>query len=129
MKNITQIITVTLFALNLSFAGCGSCSVPKKTAIIPSSQDLVADVGENGAVSGLVRTSCGMCNFGMKNQKSCSLAIQIGENSYDVEGTIMSEHGDSHAKDGMCNAVRVANVVGTIKNNVFLAEEFELRDN
>ena len=129
MKNITQIITVTLFALNLSFAGCGSCSVPKKTAIIPSSQDLVAAVGENGAVSGLVRTSCGMCNFGMKNQKSCSLAIQIGENSYDVEGTIMSEHGDSHAKDGMCNAVRVANVVGTIKNNVFLAEEFELRDN
>ena len=130
MKNITQIIIVTLVALNLSFAGCGSCSVTKKTAtIIPSSQDLVVAVGENGVVSGMVRTSCGMCNFGMKNQKSCSLAIQIGESSYDVEGTKMSEHGDSHAKDGMCNAVRVANVVGMIKDNVFVAEEFELQNN
>ena len=129
MKNMTQIITITLFALNLSFAGCGSCSVPKKTAAIPSSQDLVATVGENGVVSGMVRASCGMCNFGMKNQKSCSLAIQIGENAYDVEGTKMSDHGDSHAKEGMCNAVRVANVVGMIKDNVFVAEEFELQNN
>ena len=127
MKKFTLLIIMTIVSINTIYAGCGSCSVPKKTATIPSSQDLVAIIGENGTVSGLVKTSCGMCNFGMKNQKSCSLAIQIDENAYDVAGTKMSDHGDSHAKDGMCNAIRVANVVGTIKDNIFVSEVFELQ--
>jgi hypothetical protein len=62
----------------------------------------------------------------MKSQKECNLAIQIGEKSYLVQGTKMAELGDPHAKDGMCNAVRVANVVGNVKDDVFLADSFEL---
>ena len=65
----------------------------------------------------------------MKRQKECNLAIQIGEKSYLVQGTKMSELGDPHAKDGMCNAVRVANVVGNVKDDIFLADSFELQKN
>jgi len=41
----------------------------------------------------------------------------------------MKELGDPHAKDGMCNAVRVANVVGNVKDDIFLADSFELQKN
>ena len=67
-----------------------------------------------------------MCNFGMKNQR-CSLAIQINEKAYHVRGTEIDDHGDSHAKDGFCNAVRIAKVSGKIKKNVFISESFELQ--
>ena len=41
----------------------------------------------------------------------------------------MSELGDPHAKDGMCNAVRVSNVTGNVNNDVFLADCFEFQNN
>jgi len=65
----------------------------------------------------------------MKSQKECNLAIQIGEKSYLVQGTKMSELGDPHAKDGMCNVVRIANVVGSVKDGVFFADSFDLQKN
>ena len=39
-------------------------------------------------------------------KKSCSLAIKINEDVYPVSGTDIDDHGDSHAKDGFCNAIR-----------------------
>ena len=129
MKNIAYLILTSLFSINLVFAGCGSCKVSKNKAVILSDHNLVNTIAENGAVSGLVQVSCGMCNFSMKSQKECNLAIQIGEKSYLVQGTKMSELGDPHAKDGMCNAVRVANVVGNVKDDVFLVDSFELQKN
>jgi hypothetical protein len=129
MKNITYLILTSLFSINLVYAGCGSCKVSKNKATILGDHNLVTTIAENGAVSGLVHVSCGMCNFSMKSQKECNLAIQIGEKSYMVQGTKMSELGDPHAKDGMCNAVRVANVVGSVKDDVFLADSFELQKN
>ena len=126
MKNITYLILTSLFSINLVFAGCGSCKVSKNKAAIIGDHNFVTTIAENGAVSGLVKTSCGMCNFTMKNQKECNLAIQIGEKSYLVQGTKMAELGAPHAKDGMCNAVRVANVVGNVKDDIFLAVSFEL---
>ena len=65
-----------------------------------------------------------MCNFGMKDKKRCSLAIQINDIAYDVKGTGIDDHGDSHAKEGFCNAIRVANVKGEIKKNTLKAESF-----
>ena len=50
-----------------------------------------------------------------KIKKRCSLAIQINDISCDVKGTGIDDHGDSHAKEGFCNAIRVANVKGEIK--------------
>jgi hypothetical protein len=129
MKNITYLILTSLFSINLVYAGCGSCKVSKNKAAILGEQNFVTAIAEDGTVSGLVQASCGMCNFSMKSQKECNLAIQIGEKSYLVQGTKMSELGDPHAKDGMCNAVRVANVVGNVKNDIFLADSFELQKN
>ena len=129
MKNITYLILTSLLSINLIYAGCGSCKVSKNKAAILGDQNFVTTIAENGAVSGLVQASCGMCNFTMKNQKECNLAIQIGEKSYLVQGTKMAELGDPHAKDGMCNAVRVANVVGNVKDDIFLADSFELQKN
>ena len=129
MKSITYLILTSLFSINLVFAGCGSCKVSKNKAATPDEKNFVTTIAEDGAVSGLVQASCGMCNFSMKSQKECNLAIQIGEKSYLVQGTKMAELGDPHAKDGMCNAVRVANVTGNVNNDVFLADSFEFQNN
>ena len=66
-----------------------------------------------------------MCNFGM-DSRDCSLAIRVGEISYNVTGTGMEDHGDSHAKDGFCNAIRIANVKGKITKDKFKSESFAL---
>ncbi|MDC0480479.1 DUF6370 family protein [Candidatus Marinimicrobia bacterium] len=129
MKIIIHLISISLFILNFSFAGCGKCVSHTKNIETTSSVELISTLGEDGSISGMVQTSCGMCNFGMKNQKSCSLAIQVGEQSYPVVGTTISDHGDQHAIDGMCNAVRVAQVDGVVKDNVFVAESFQLQEN
>jgi|TARA_B100000408_G_C10131782_1_gene154478 hypothetical protein len=129
MKNITYLILTSLLSINLVYAGCGSCKVSKNKVAVLGDQNFVTTIAEDGAVSGLVQASCGMCNFSMKRQKECNLAIQIGEKSYLVKGTKMAELGDPHAKDGMCNAVRVANVVGNVKDDIFLADSFELQKN
>ena len=111
--------------INFTFAGCGSCNVSNKQPLIPEGK-FVTSIGKNGRIDGLVLASCGMCNFGMKNKK-CSLAIQINEAAYNVEGTNIDDHGDSHAKDGFCNAIRVAKVSGIIKKDSFFADNFELQ--
>ena len=129
MKNITYLILTSLFSINIVFAGCGSCKVSKNKVTIHSEHNLVTTIADDGGVIGLVEASCGMCNFSMKSEKKCNLAIQIGEKSYLVQGTKMSKLGDPHAKDGMCNVVRIANVTGSVKDDVFLADSFELHKN
>ena len=126
MKKFITISLWSFLSLSLIYAGCGSCNVSNEKADIPAGE-FVTSISEDGTVKGLVLTSCGMCNFGMKNQKRCSLAIQISEQSYSVKGTRMEDQGDPHAKDGLCNAVRVASVNGTVKDGLFLAESFELQ--
>ena len=128
MKKFITIGFWSLLSLNLIHASCGSCNVSSKKAAVPAGE-FVTSISDDGTVKGLVLASCGMCNFGMKNQKSCSLAIQISEQSYSVKGTGMEDQGDPHAKDGLCNAVRVASVAGTVKDGLFLAESFELQKN
>ena len=60
----------------------------------------------------------------MKDKKRCSLAIQINDIAYDVRGTDIDDHGDSHAEEGFCNAIGVANVKGKIKEFTLKAESF-----
>ena len=125
MGKLNQTILVLSFSLSITYAGCGSCKVDNKKAEKPMG-DFITEINENGAIKGLVLASCGMCNFGMKNI-NCSLAIQINEKAYDVKGTKIDDHGDSHAKDGFCNAVRVANVSGKIMKSDFMADTFVLQ--
>ena len=128
MKKFITIVFWSLLSLNLIHAGWGSCNVSSKKAAVPAGE-FVTSISDDGTVKGLVLASCGMCNFGMKNQKHCSLAIQVNEQSYGVKGTGIEDHGGSHAKDGFCNAIRVASVSGTVKAGLFLAESFELQKN
>ncbi len=72
-----------------------------------------------------VEAACGQCQFGLKG-KGCDLAIRIDGKGYFVDGTKIDEHGDAHAKDGFCNAIRKADVKGKITGNRFVATSFTL---
>lgn len=74
----------------------------------------------------VVEVSCGQCKFGMTEKKGCDLAVRIDGKSYFVEGTKIDDHGDAHAKDGFCEAIRKAEVVGEIKDNAFVVSSFKL---
>lgn len=77
------------------------------------SPEFVAEVG------------CGQCQLGLPG-KTCDLAIRINGKAYFVTGTDIDAHGDAHASDGFCNAVRKARVQGKLQNNRFKASYFEL---
>jgi Family of unknown function (DUF6370) len=73
----------------------------------------------------VVEAACGECQYKMEG-KSCDLAVRIDGKSYFVDGTSIDEHGNAHADDGFCNAVRKAEVQGEIKDNRFVATYFKL---
>ncbi|MBG6110273.1 hypothetical protein IWX84_001141 [Flavobacterium sp. CG_9.10] len=73
----------------------------------------------------IVDAACGQCQFGMEG-KGCELAVRIDGKSYFVDGTSIDSHGDAHANDGFCAAVRKAEVVGEIKDNRFVVSKFKL---
>jgi hypothetical protein len=75
--------------------------------------------------SQIVEVSCGQCQFGMKG-KGCELAVRIEGKTYFVDGTSIDSHGDAHAGDGFCSAIRKAEVVGKIVDNRFKIASFKL---
>ncbi|SDC84043.1 DUF6370 family protein [Niabella drilacis] len=102
---------VFTFFLALAFLGAQG----QKTSKVPDSSKRIQ----------VVETACGECQFEMKG-KSCDLAVKIDGKSYFVDGTSIDDHGDAHAKDGFCNAVRKAEVQGEIVNGRFRASYFKL---
>jgi len=56
----------------------------------------------------------------------CTLAVKIDGKPYFVEGTKIDQHGDAHAADGFCLAVRKAEVTGEIVGDKFKATSFKL---
>jgi hypothetical protein len=72
-----------------------------------------------------VEASCGECQFKLEG-KGCSLAVRIDDKAYFVDGTTIDEHGDAHAKDGFCEAIRKADVQGELVNNRFKVTYFKL---
>lgn len=77
-------------------------------------------------ISQIVEASCGQCNFGLKTQKGCDLAVRINGKAYFVDGTDIDDHGDAHAKEGFCNAISKAKVTGNIVDERFKATSFKL---
>jgi hypothetical protein len=73
----------------------------------------------------VVEASCGECQFHLQG-KSCDLAVRINGKAYFVDGTTIDQHGDAHAADGFCEAIRKAEVQGEIVNNRFKATYFKL---
>ena len=130
-KVISGIILLSLFIINLVFANCGNDHGDGKAANMLNVKKskvntLVTTVTDDGKINGLVITSCGQCNLGLKGKAGCSLTIKIGESIYPVEGTGIHDHGDAHGKEGFCSAIRVAWATGKIKDKVFHAESFQL---
>ena len=74
----------------------------------------------------IVEVACGQCQLKIKQKKGCDLAVRIDGKSYFVEGTKIDDHGDAHANDGFCNAVRKAEVIGEVKGDKFVVSYFKL---
>ena len=74
----------------------------------------------------IVEVACGQCQFKMKDKKGFYFAISFDWKSYFGEGTRIDDHGDAHANDGFCNAVRKAEVIGEIKGDKFVVSYFKL---
>lgn len=66
----------------------------------------------------VVEVSCGECKFHMKG-KGCNLAVRMNDKAYYVDGAGIDTFGDAHADDGFCNAIRKAEVQGTVVDNKF----------
>ena len=73
----------------------------------------------------LVDAACGQCRLGLPG-KGCDLAVRIEGKAYFVDGTKIDEHGDAHAAEGFCNAVRKAKVQGKVVEGRFKATSFAL---
>lgn len=77
----------------------------------------------------VLESACGQCKFEMKEKKGCDLAVRIDGKAYFVEGTKIDEHGDAHAADGFCEAIRKAEVQGELVNDKFKVTYFKLVKN
>jgi len=73
----------------------------------------------------IVEAACGQCKFGMI-KKGCNLAVRINGNAYFVSGASIDSYGDAHAKDGFCEAIRMAKVQGELIDTFFKVSYFEL---
>jgi hypothetical protein len=73
----------------------------------------------------IVEASCGQCQLKLEGT-DCDLAVRIDGKAYFVDGTHIDSHGDAHAGDGFCNAIRKAKVQGEVVNGRFKATYFQL---
>ena len=53
-------------------------------------------------------------------------AILLDGKAHFVDGSHLDDHGDAHAPEGLCNAVRPAIVSGRLTDGRFQAERFEV---
>jgi hypothetical protein len=100
--------------LFLIFFGLSALSQETKAALPDSSKKIQ-----------IVEAACGQCQLGLPG-KSCDLAVRINGLAYFVDGTNIDSHGDAHAKNGFCNAIRKAEVQGELVNARFKVTYFKL---
>ena len=101
-----------------------------KLTVIPGIPEVPAKTesqkGNNMSINQVVEAACGQCQLGMTEKSGCDLAIRIDGKSYFVDGTSIHDHGDAHADDGFCEAIRQANVKGEIIEGRFKSESFTI---
>ena len=73
----------------------------------------------------IVEAACVQCKFGLDGD-DCTLAVRIDGKAWFVEGTDIDDHGDAHAPDGFCNAIRKAEVRGKLVGDKFKVSYFRL---
>ena len=77
----------------------------------------------------IVEASCGQCQFELKSQNGCDLAVRIDGTAYFVEGAKIDDFGDAHDENiGFCNVIRKAKVTGKVENGVFKATSFSIAE-
>lgn len=75
----------------------------------------------------ITEASCGQCQFGIKSQKGCDLAIKVDDKAYFVDGAKIDDFGDAHdEKIGLCNVIRKVEVAGKVENDRFIATSFKV---
>ena len=114
-----------------SAKGCGTkgCCVNKAVNNAESLEPVNPTDTQNAediSIHQVVEAACGQCQFGMTEKLGCDLAVRIDGKSYFVDGTSIHDHGDAHADDGFCRAIRQAEVKGEIVDGRFKAESFTL---
>ena len=109
MKAVPALFVISLFVV----CGCGQNTQASTDKPDPSKKIQI------------VEASCGECQLGLPG-KGCDLAVRINGKAYFVDGTSIDKHGDAHAEDGFCEAIREAEVQGEIVNNRFKATYFKL---
>ena len=72
-----------------------------------------------------VEAGCGQCLFGLPGG-GCTLAVRFEGKAYYVTGSSIDDHGDAHAADGLCNAIRPAEATGEVTNDLFVADRIAL---
>ena len=98
-----------------------------KMAVAPDIPVKIDSLKENNiSINQVVEAGCGQCQFRMNEKSGCDLAVKIDGKSYFVDGTTIHDHGDAHADDGFCQAIRQAEVEGEIIDGRFKAESFTL---
>lgn len=102
MKTIIVLFLSFCFALN---------AIGQTTAVISKAPD------KNKAIQE-VEVSCGKCKLGLPGN-GCDMAVRIDGKAYYTDGADIDSFGDAHAHDGMCNAIRKAEVQGEVVDNRF----------
>jgi hypothetical protein len=102
MRSLIFFLCCTVFTLSAS---------AQTTVAKPSVPDVTKPIQ-------VVEVSCGKCKLGLAG-KTCDMAVRIDGKAYYADGAHIDSFGDAHAHDGMCNAIRKAEVQGEIVDNRF----------
>ena len=98
----------------------------KKIALILS-LFLVISCSKKDEKTFIAEVSCGQCQFDLKTQNGCDLAIKIENQAYFIDGFGIDDFGDAHDKEtGFCEVIRNAEVTGKIQENRFNATSIKL---
>ena len=102
MKSLIIVLASCLFSL------AAVCQTNKTKNAVPAANKPIQ----------VVEISCGKCKLGLEG-KTCDIAVRIDGQAYYADGADIDSFGDAHAHDGMCNAIRKAEVQGELVNNRF----------
>lgn len=87
----------------------------KKTSTLDSAKKILT-----------TEAACGKCKFGLPG-KTCELAVRMDGKAWYVDGAGIDDFGDAHANDGLCNAIRKADVQGELVKDKFRVSYFKLQ--
>ena len=111
--------------LALCAAGCGGL-MPYKAERTLQADEIRYLPGSNGDVVKAIQNLPGIARPPLGIGQLIVRGTNPEDTAYYVDGTGIDDHGDAHAADGLCNAVRRARVTGHVEDGRFTATQFEL---